>query len=297
VEGWRLSYGGNIVFAILMIILLFFMPESPRWLAAHGTEEQVKAALGKVRFEDEVEPELKKLKHEVEEEQKLGVAPWSEVFSEHLCMRRRVALGVAMMGFQQLCGINAVMFYAPDILAEFFSDDASITGAFILNVINFLATFITVFTIDHFGRTKLLVSGGSVMFPCLLVLGILSLITQTKAIGFAVIIVAGLYVIGFAFSWGPVLWVLVGEMFPYRTRGKAAGTMVMSNWIFTTIVGAVFPAAQNASLAGCFFFFAAMIFIGNSIVYFFQPETMDKTSDQIDEAYKNHQPALKRKVW
>lgn len=95
----------------------------------------------------------------------------------------------------------------------------------------------------------------------------------------------------------PVLWVIVGEMFPYRTRGKAVGAATMSHWIFTTIVGAIFPIASSASLAGCFFFFAAMIFIGNTVVYMFQVETAEKTIEEIDEAYAAHNPSLKRKDW
>ena len=83
----------------------------------------------------------------------------------------------------------------------------------------------------------------------------------------------------------------------YRTRGKGVGAATMSHWIFTTIVGAVFPKASSASLAACFFFFSAMIVIGNLVIYFYQVETAEKTIEQIDEAYVAHKPALKRKDW
>lgn len=115
--------------------------------------------------------------------------------------------------------------------------------------------------------------------------------------GVSVIVFSALFIIGFAASWGPVLWVLVGEMYPYRTRGKAASAAVMSNWIFTTIIGASFPAASSASLSACFFFFAAMIFLGNCVVYFYQVETAKKTIYQVDDAFAAHKPALKRKDW
>lgn len=296
-EGWRLSYGGNIIFALIMLVCLFFMPESPRWLAAHGTEEQLRAALTSTRFEDEIEPELKKLQLEVEEERELGDAPWSEVFSSKNMMLRRVILGFLFFAFQQLSGINAVMFYAPDILNTFFTSSQAIAGTLVLNVINFLATFITVATVDRFGRTKLLVLGGCLMCPCLLADGIFSLLNESGAIGWSVLVFSALYIISFAFSWGPGCWITTSEMFPYRTRAKAQGITVMSNWFFTTVVGAIFPLASSASLAGCFFFFAASISVGTTIVYFFQVETAGKTSLQIDEAYANHKPALKRKDW
>ncbi|CAB9496242.1 Facilitated trehalose transporter Tret1 [Seminavis robusta] len=295
--GWRLSYGGNISFAIVMLICLAFMPESPRWLAAHASEEETRKALARMRFEDEIDLEYTKIMIEIGEELEMGVAPWSEVFSDHNCMRRRVLLGVLFFAFQQLAGINAVMFYAPDILNKFFSENTAVYGTFILNVVNCLATFITVATVDKFGRTKLLVVGGCLMFPFLLVIGILATVDQTQGVGYAVIVFSALYIISFAASWGPVLWVIVGEMFPFRTRGKAVGAATMSHWIFTTIVGALFPVASSASLSACFFFFAAMIFIGNCVVYFYQVETAERTIEQIDEAYATHKPALKRKDW
>ncbi|CAB9530155.1 Facilitated trehalose transporter Tret1 [Seminavis robusta] len=295
--GWRISYGGNILFAVILILCLAFMPESPRWLAAHGTEEQVKESLSKMRFEDEIDSEVEKLQHEVEEERKLGQAPWSEVFSNKNLMRRRVILGFVLFAFQQLCGINAVMFYAPDILNTFFTESQAIMGTLVLNTINCLSTFITVATVDRFGRTKLLTLGGMLMFPCLVACGILSVVEQTQGVGYAVLVFAAIYIIGFAFSWGPVLWIVIPEMFPYRTRGKAVGICVMSNWIFTTLVGAVFPVASTASLGACFFFFAGAIFVAVGVVYFFQVETAEKTSEEIDQAYENHTPALKRKDW
>jgi hypothetical protein len=86
-------------------------------------------------------------------------------------------------------------------------------------------------------------------------------------------------------------------MFPYRTRGKSTGLTTMTNWMFTCIVGGVFPAASRASLSGCFGFFAAMISVGIVVVYFFQVETADRTIIQIDKAYAAHRPQLKRKVW
>jgi SP family sugar:H+ symporter-like MFS transporter len=155
-EGWRLSYGGNIIFAFILLACLVVMPESPRWLAGHASDEDLTLALKKLRYDDEIETEKQKLHQEVEEEKSRGEAPWREVFSTSNTMRRRVFLGMSLQAFQQLCGINAIMFYAPDILNTFFTEDQAIAGAFYLNAINFLATFIAVAAIDKFGRVKLL---------------------------------------------------------------------------------------------------------------------------------------------
>ena len=105
-EGWRFSYGGNIAFAILLLLCLLFMPESPRWLAARGHQEQLEAALRKVRYDDEIEAEMVKLQAEVEEEQRLGSAPWSEVISEYKMNRHRLLLGMSFQLFQQLSGVS-----------------------------------------------------------------------------------------------------------------------------------------------------------------------------------------------
>lgn len=197
-EGWRLSYGGNIVFAILLLCCLAFMPESPRWLAAHGTEDDVKEALKQLRYEDEIEGETKKLYNEVETGKELGEASWKEVFGKKNKMSYRVWLGMILFAFQQLCGINAVMFYAPDILNTFFTESEAVAGTLALNVINCVSTFITAATVDKFGRTKLLTIGGIQMFVTLLVIGVLSSIEQTMAVGWGVLVAASIYIIGFA---------------------------------------------------------------------------------------------------
>jgi Sugar (and other) transporter len=98
-EGWRLSYGGNILFALILLVCLVFMPESPRWLAAHASEEDLAHAMTKVHYEDEVETETKKLLKEMEEEKELGVASWSEVFAKD----NHVFLGMSFQAFQQVC--------------------------------------------------------------------------------------------------------------------------------------------------------------------------------------------------
>ena len=190
------------------------------------------------------------------------------------------------------------MFYAPDILNTFFTEHQAITGTFILNTINFVATFITMYTVDKYGRVKLLLVGGCIMLVALVANGILSSIDdQTKTIGWFVLTFSAIYIIGFAFSWGPVVWSVCAEIFPYRTRSKSTGITTMTNWIATTIVGALFPLASTASLSACFFFFAFAITIGMIIVYLFQIETASKTSHQIDQAYATHKPKLIRTVW
>jgi len=296
-EGWRLSYGGNILFAIIMLGAMFFMPESPRWLAGKDRDDEARVALATIRYEDEVEDEVMKLKEETAKEKALGIASWKEVIAVDNKMLYRLLLGVSLQVTQQLSGINAIMFYAPTILNKFFDSNQAIIGTFVLNTINFLSTFITVYTVERAGRVKLLVSGGLLMTVTLVVAAILSSLDQTEKVGWFVLVTASIYIIGFAYSWGPVVWTVCAELFPLRSRGKATGITTMSNWAMTSVVGALFPIASTASLAGCFAFFACIIFAGTVVVYFFQAETAGKTVLETDEAFAKHEPKVVRKVW
>lgn len=296
-QGWRISYGGNILFALILIGALFFMPESPRWLAANGKDDEARSVLTQVRYEDEVDDEVKELVKEAQEEKEMGVASWREVFEVNHKMRYRLLLGIGLQSVQQLSGINAIMFYAPNILKVFFGEEDSILGSFVLYFVNFASTFICIYAVERAGRVKLLVSGGVIMFFSLIANAILASMDQSRLIGYIVVVFAGIFIVGFAYSWGPIVWTFCAEAYPLRARGKATGLTTMSNWTWTTIVGAVFPVASNASLTGCFAFFAVVILAGTVMVYFFQAETAKKTILEIDEAFENHRPKLIRKKW
>ncbi|KAL9187194.1 hypothetical protein ACHAXT_010914 [Thalassiosira profunda] len=305
-EGWRISYGGNIVFSVTLLILLIFMPESPHFLVKQGRDEEARKALGRVRFEDQVEWEMEELEMEAIAAEKRGEATWKQVFdNDNNKMKTRTLTGVLLQTIQQLSGINAIMFYAPIILEDFFGSKGGIYGALVLNIINFCSTFITIFTIEKLGRVLILFSGGIVMCVSLIPTAIMASIDENKeegtessqSIGIGITSMCALYVIGFAFSWGPVVWVYCAEMFPLRERGKANSLTTFANWFWATIVGAVFPSASTASLAGCFGFFAGVVFIGILFVYFYLPETSNRTAPEIDEEYLNHKAKLKREKW
>ena len=108
-EGWRISYGGNIVFALILIGMLKVMPESPRWLIAKGKHDEAREGLAKVRFEDQLDWEVSNIDCEVQEEVERGVAPWSEIFVNDNRMKYRVWMGIGLQTIQQLSGINAIM--------------------------------------------------------------------------------------------------------------------------------------------------------------------------------------------
>lgn len=298
-EGWRISYGGNILFSVILMGLLMIMPESPHFLVGQHRHDDAKAALLKVRFEDQVEWEIEQLELEVTLAEERGEASWGEIFdNNNNNMRTRVFMGCMLQTIQQLSGINAIMFYAPIILEDFFGSTGSIYGALALNIVNFFSTFITMATIERFGRVMILFSGAILMCISLIPNAVFTSIEDpSDSIGIGVIVFCALYVIGFAYSWGPVVWVVCAEMFPMRERGKANSLTTFTNWFWTTIVGALFPIASTASLAGCFGFFAGVVFLATFFVYLYLPETANRTATEIDEEYETHKPSVPRKKW
>lgn len=304
-DGWRISYGGNIVFSVALLVILTIMPESPHYLISKGRHDDARKSLVKLRFEDQIDWEIEELTIEHDEKKELGEATWREVFdNNNNKMRTRTVYGMLLQTFQQLAGINAIMFYAPIIFDDFFGSKGGLYGALGLNVINFFSTFITMATIDKFGRVKILFSGGILMCFALIVTAALSGVDEAhpgdvhnESLGIGIIVFCALYIIGFAYSWGPVVWVVCAEMFPMRERGKANSLSTFSNWFWTGLVGYLFPMASTASLSACFIFFAVVVFFAILFVYFFLPETADLTALEIDEEYLNHKPECRRKKW
>lgn len=297
VQGWRISYGGNLLFTVILLISLLFMPESPRWLVAHNREEEARVALNMTRYADEVEDEMDELICECQAEKERGVASWWEVWKVDNKMRYRLLIGIGLQCVQQFSGINAIMFYAPTILNKFVGSNMAVAGMCILTLTNFMSTFITVYVVDHAGRALLLIFGGVVMILALSANAFLSSMAATSVVGYFVLLFSAIFIIGYAASWGPVVWTVNAEFFPLRERGKANGLTTMSNWICATFVGAVFPIAQAASLPACFGFFAIVTYLGVLMVYFFMAETARKTILEIDQAFQKHQPMLFRKEW
>lgn len=143
-EGWRLSYGGNGIFSLILLLQMVGMPESPRWLGSHRGEAQVRTVLRSLRTAEEVEAEVAEIMASAAEERGRGRGAWADLLRRADCMRHRMLLGVGLMVFQTFSGMNAIMFYAPQILTEYFSSTAALYGTLGINFVNFLSTFITV---------------------------------------------------------------------------------------------------------------------------------------------------------
>jgi sugar porter (SP) family MFS transporter len=299
--GWRFSYGGPIIFAVVLALSMgTFMPESPRFLASRELSEQQREklveVLHKLRYEEDIEHSTEAIEEEVRLERELGVASWTEVFRKTEKLRYRLLLGVGMQFLNQLSGNETINFYAPKILSNVFSDSQSLLSSFLLGVVNLVAVTFALFTVDRFGRVPLWMMGGLVMLLAQIANSVLQSLESTNSINIAFLV--GLSVFTFAYhgTMGPLAWDICSEMFPARERGKAVGLTTMSNFMGVVVVGAVFPYAMATSPAGCFAFFSVMLFSNMCFVYFFLPETAELSPLQIEEEFKQHHPKVMRNV-
>jgi sugar porter (SP) family MFS transporter len=301
-EGWRISYGGNLFFSsILFVMMLFVMPESPRWLVAHDLEEQARSVLGQLRYEDEVSPELWEIKNKVTEEQAEGEGTWLDLLRPENRMGYRTLLGAGLQVLQQLSGINAIMFFAPAMFSRFFSSTVALYGTLAINIVNHLSTYITFAVVDRYGRVALMVASGLGMaIAHFVVAGLASVSEKTQTIGILVIVFSCVFVVCFAFGWGPVVWTVCSEIFPMRLRGKGISVSTAANWGFATVVGKLFPiiSAPNAlDLFGTFIIFGVVCTFGTAVMYFLLPETANATLEEVDAIFADHKPKMVRHFW
>lgn len=293
-HGWRASYGCNGFLSIFLVVQMFAMPESPRYLATNGQEARLREVLARLRHADEVEAEVADISAKVAEERAAGEGAWRDLAG--VGVRRRVGIGVGLQVLQQFSGINAIMFFAPQIFTTYFSARVSLYGTIAINLVNFLATFITVLGVDKLGRVSLLVVGAASMCVChIIVAGLAS--GSGTGVGVGILVLTCLFVISFAYSWGPVCWVVCAEIFPLRLRSKATAVTTAANWTAATVLGKSFPLLANRSLPAAFGLFAAVCAGATSFVYLVLPETAGLTLEQMDRAFDQHRPALRRRFW
>eukprot|EP00121_Abeoforma_whisleri_P007011 Awhi_evm1s6387 len=299
--GWRVSYGGNVVLSVAMFIMLIFLDESPRWLIQKGKHDEARKALLRIRQEEEVEFEIQAIIKTCQEENEIGSGNWIDLFRKDNNMAFRTFLGCGSQFLQQICGINAIMFFAPDIISTFFGSEQAIYGNLGIQVANFLATFITIVLIERMGRVSLLQIGAvgmtiGTLLVCILSSPVLDY-QNDQTTGIFIIIFCTIYVIFFAFSWGPVVWVLCSEIYPQNLRGKGMSLSTTTNWAFATVIGKITPIMyrpENLDLWGTFLFFSCwcvVLFIFSSTMV---PETAGVQLENMDNIFDDFKVGLRK---
>ncbi|KAK6130348.1 hypothetical protein DH2020_035905 [Rehmannia glutinosa] len=257
-----------------------------------GKDEEGKAALKKVRGVEEVDAEFQQIVL-ANERGKQVKQPFKKIFKKS---------GVpALIVFQQFTGINAIMFYAPVLFQTLgFQSDASLLSSVITGLVNVGATFVSVYTVDKFGRRKLLLQACVQMFVSMVAIGGILLVhlkptgSLDKGLAAVVVILVCTFVMSFAWSWGPMGWLIPSEIYPIETRASGFAIAVSTNMIFTFLIAQAFLTMMCHMKAYIFFFFSAWIVAMGLFVLFLLPETKGASSDQVEERLWKQHPVWKK---
>lgn len=279
---WRWMLGVIAIPAFFMFIVIYFLPNSPRWLVLRGNKAAAKAVLDKVRHAHEVEAELEEIHTNAQQKQQ----SFLQLFKTKAFLKV-LMLGMMLQLIQQFSGINAVFYYAPNIfkLAGFASAEGQLWATVITSVVNVLTTVLAIYYIDRFGRRPILLFGLIITTISMLALGCLFYhgIDTHAMRTFAVILVL-LFIFGFAVSLGPIVWILCAEIFPLRGRDTGIAFSTATNWACNAIIAATFlNVLHSIGGANTMAIFGAIGFLSLVFAYFYTPETKGVSLEKIEE--------------
>ncbi|KAL9097232.1 MAG: hypothetical protein Q9165_000659 [Trypethelium subeluteriae] len=300
-RSWRLPMGLGFIWPVIMSAGMLFLPETPRWEYRKGKIDSARTTIARSYGVPEDHWEVRREFREIQEKFDAesaggGKHQWWEVFTGPR-MAYRTLLGMAMQMLQQLTGANFFFYYATGI-------NNSFVTAMILGGVNFGCTFGGLYVVEHFGRRRALIFGGFWMFVCFMVfasVGHFSLNQNnpqaTPGAGAAMIVFACLFIAGYAMTWAPIVWALIGEIYPSRYRALAMGLATSSNWTWNFLL-AFFTPFITADIDYRYgYVFAACNFAGAFVVYFFVCETQGKSLEEIDTMYILHVEPWKSSKW
>ncbi|XP_039130742.1 sugar transport protein MST3-like [Dioscorea cayenensis subsp. rotundata] len=292
--GWRVSLALAAVPAGIITLGSLFLPDTPNSLIDRGHEEKAKSMLRKIRGTDDIKLEYNDLLV-ASQESKTVEHPWRNITMRKY--RPQLTMAILIPFFQQLTGINVIMFYAPVLFKTIgFGSDASLMSAVISGLVNVFATLLSIFTVDKLGRRKLLLFGGAQMLICQIIVGTLIAIKfgtsgeahLSKLYAGAVVLFICLYVSGFAWSWGPLGWLVPSEIFPLEIRSAGQSINVAVNMFFTFVIAQVFLAMLCQMKFGLFYFFGCWVVLMTIFVALFLPETKNVPIEEMVIVWKSH---------
>jgi SP family xylose:H+ symportor-like MFS transporter len=278
--GWRYMLASEAIPAAILLILLMFVPDTPRWLVLRGRSAEALAQLRRMMSETDARVILADI------ERSLAVRS-GKMLSFGLPV---IVIGILISVFQQFVGINAVLYYAPLMFQNMgASTDTALLQTVVVGGANVIFTVVAIVTVDKWGRKPLLVTGAVIMAAAMIALGCLF---NAKIVGLGALIAVVVYIAGFALSWGPVAWVMLSEMFPNAIKGKAMGLAVAAQWIANLLVSASFKVLDGNSMLNAMFNhgFAYWIYGGMSVlaavfVIRYVPETKGRSLEAIQEMW------------
>lgn len=294
IRDWRWMLGSALIPAVLLLIGGILLPESPRYLVSKGDEKdafKVLTLLRKDVDQTQVQMELDEIKKVASQDTRGGVR---ELFR---IARPALVAAIGIMLFQQLVGINSVIYFLPQVFIKgfHFPEGDAIWVSVGIGVVNFVATVVATLVMDRFPRKRLLIFGSMVMTVSLAILALMNFLGDVSKMAIPTMVLIAFYILGFALSWGPIAWVLIGEIFPLSVRGIGSSFGSAANWLGNFIVSQFFLvllAAFHNNVGGPFAIFDVFAALSIPFVIHFVPETRGKSLEEI-EAEMAHKQAKK----
>lgn len=298
-NNWRWMFAVTAIPGLALAIGMYFMPFSPRWLVQKGREDDARDVLRKYRDgDDAVDEEIREIKEVAEEE-----VPLRALIGKNL--RRMMIVGVGLAVFQQIVGINTVIYYAPTILKMAGQQNTgALTQSLYIGLTNVVFTIVAILLLDRLGRRFFLMFGTACLTVALVGLGIFFASPHLQhSVGWLALACLLFYIFGFAIGLGPVFWLMISEIFPLQMRGPAMAVCTMFNWGFNFLITYTFLTLTDLiTKSGTFWLYAGFGIL--ALVFFatFVPETKGRSLEEIqedvgsdaDQALRRDQPARER---
>jgi SP family xylose:H+ symportor-like MFS transporter len=280
--GWRYMFASGAIPSFAFLALLCFVPETPRYLMLKGNEAGARMVLSKLGTAEEGEQEIAEIRASLAEHHSGRLFSFGGLL---------IFIGIMLSVFQQFVGINVVLYYAPEIFKNVgFDTNASLFQTIIVGAVNLIFTVVAIFTVDRLGRKPLQIIGALIMAVSMIALGTGFTLHANGVVSLVCMLA---YIAGFAVSWGPVVWVLLSEIFPNQIRGKAMAVAVAAQWIANYIVSWTFPILNdNPYLVKTFnhgfayWIYGVMSVLAAVFMWKYVPETKGRTLEQMNALWR-----------
>ncbi|TNJ42911.1 D-xylose transporter XylE [Tamlana fucoidanivorans] len=273
--GWRRMFLSEAIPASIFAILMFFMPETPRYLALQHKDDKALSILTRFNGLDKAKEILGDIKNSVDSSVKGKLFSYGKVV---------IIVGVLLSVFQQFVGINVALYYAPRIFESMgAAKDASMLQTIIMGLVNVIFTVVAILTVDKWGRKPLLITGSIGMAVGMIAISILAF---QNIIGMATLVFIIIYTASFMMSWGPICWVLIAEIYPNKIRSQAIAIAVAAQWAANFFISSTYPPMMEFSSGGTYLFYGVMSVLSAIFVWKMVPETKGKTLEEMENIWK-----------
>lgn len=274
--GWRYMFLSEAVPAGLFFLLLFLVPETPRYLVLSNQNDKALHVLQKInQSKDKAQAIL------VDIEQSIREVSKGKLFSYGKTV---IIIGILLSVFQQFVGINVALYYAPRIFESMgAAKDASMFQTIVMGLVNVIFTVVAIMTVDKWGRKPLLITGSIGMAVGMFAVAGLAFF---DIIGISTLVFIIIYTASFMMSWGPICWVLISEIFPNKIRGQAVAVAVAAQWTANYLISSTYPPMMEFSGAMTYAFYGIMSVFSAIFVWKMVPETKGKTLEEMEKLWK-----------